>query len=237
MNNKPNIQGSPAAQLRIVRAARTLFQRFGYAKTSMQEIAAASQMSAANLYRYHEGKLAIAAAVVTVEQNAAFETCDQAVKLAGSDMTARLIALFQCNIDLTRRKIQRARLLCELSMITARERPELREELLGEFERRIAAILLQVSQPSAFELAAIKLQSRMILLASAPFVLPWLLASEPFGNPRVMVEPLIRSLLPGLTVSRATTANAIHGSISTAASARKRKTIHARTTRGTARSP
>ena len=66
VNKKQSIQCSDSdpLKLRIITAARSRFKRFGYAKTSMQEIAADCRMSAANLYRYYEGKLAIGSAVV-----------------------------------------------------------------------------------------------------------------------------------------------------------------------------
>jgi AcrR family transcriptional regulator len=57
VNRKRTIQHSPGDQLsgKIVAAARARFQRYGYAKTSMQEIAADCGMSAANLYHYYDG--------------------------------------------------------------------------------------------------------------------------------------------------------------------------------------
>lgn len=47
--------------MRILEAARQRFQRFGYNKTTMAEVAEDCQMSAANLYRYFENKQAIGA--------------------------------------------------------------------------------------------------------------------------------------------------------------------------------
>ena len=43
-----------------------------------------------------------------------------------------------------------------------------------------------------------KVAGRLILTASAPFVLPWMLRTQPFGNPRAQVEPLITCLVAGL---------------------------------------
>ncbi|WP_455221104.1 TetR/AcrR family transcriptional regulator [Kaarinaea lacus] len=45
----------------IIRAAEKRFQQYGYGKTTMAEIASDCAMSAANLYRYFENKLAIGA--------------------------------------------------------------------------------------------------------------------------------------------------------------------------------
>ena len=200
MNNELNIQDSANDDLRhrIVGAARERFQRFGYGKTSMQEIARACGMSAANLYRFYDGKLAIGAAVAAADQSGLLLACDQAVNAAGPDIADRLIALFHATIDGTRRKMKRTPLLFELGLTVVREKQELRRQFLREIESRITRILAAGHDSSAFESAAIKLRSRMFLMACAPFVLPWMMLNEPFGNPRSMVEPLIRSLVAGL---------------------------------------
>lgn len=158
----------------------------------MKEIADDCGMSVANLYRYYDGKLAIGAAVAAVEQAALFADCDQAVAAGPGDATAKLITLFHALIDGTRRQIKSAPLLFELSMTVAREQPEHRQRILQETEVRIAAILGSV--------AAIDTQvaSRLILMASAPFVLPWMLRTLPFGNPWPQVEPLVKCLVSGL---------------------------------------
>ena len=143
MNNKRNIQHSPGDELRsrIVAAARERFRQFGYGKTSMQEIAAAAGMSAANLYRFYDGKLAIGAAVATAEQTVLLAACDRAVATANPELADQLVALFQATIDLTRRNLKRSPLLFELGLIVAREKRELRQQFLNEIEARIVAIL------------------------------------------------------------------------------------------------
>jgi hypothetical protein len=58
-----------------------------------------------------------------------------------------------------------------------------------------------------------KVASRLILMASAPFMLPWMLQTRPFGNPRAQVEPLMQCLVGGLTEANAEVAapSACHG--------------------------
>lgn len=53
--------GAANIRARIQRAAEARFIRYGFAKTTMAEIAADCDMSAANIYRYFESKEAIAA--------------------------------------------------------------------------------------------------------------------------------------------------------------------------------
>ena len=181
----------------IAAVARSHFRRFGYAKTSMQEIAADCRMSVANLYRYYEGKLAIGAAVAAAEQAALFAGCDGAVAAAPGDLTAKLGTLFHALIDGTRRQIESQPLLFELGLTVAREQPEHRQRFLRETEARIAAILTSDGPGGGWAAVNTQAASRLILMASAPFVLPWMLRTQPFGNPRAQVEPLMKCLVAG----------------------------------------
>ena len=95
--------------------------------------------------------------------------------------------------------IQAAPLLFELGMTVAREQPEHRQRILQETEVRIAAILTAAGKNDALATVTAEAASRLILMASAPFVLPWMLRTQPFGNPRAQVEPLMKCLVSGLT--------------------------------------
>jgi len=177
----------------------------------MQEIADDCGMSVANLYRYYAGKLALGAAVAAAEQTALFAACDRAVALERGDLTAKLITLFHALIDGTRRQIKSTPLLFELGMTVAREQPQHRQRILEETEQRIAAILAASSPAAAMTAVDARVASRLILLASAPFVLPWMLRTQPFGNPRAQVEPLMKCLAAGLPQAYSNTpASALH---------------------------
>lgn len=177
----------------------------------MKEIAGDCGMSVANLYRYYEGKLALGAAVAAAEQAALFAACDRAVATVGGDRTAKLIALFEALIDSTRRQIKSTPLLFDLGMAVAREQPEHRQRFLQEAEARIAAILAARGDDEALAAINARVTGRLILMASAPFVLPWMLRTQPFGNPRAQVEPLMQCLVLGLTKANAEAAAASDG--------------------------
>lgn len=183
---------------RIVLAARRRFQRFGYAKTSMQEIAEACRMSAANLYRFYPGKLAIASAVVSADQQALLADCDAAVQAAGPDLAERLVALFAANIEAHRRRIRQSPLLFDLGLKVSREDRGVRGRFLEAIEERIVRILVGERDCAVADFNAAKTQGRLILLACAPFVLPWMMLNEPFGDPSAQVRPLLRTLVAGL---------------------------------------
>jgi len=211
VNSKRTIQHSPGDQLsgKIVAAARARFQRYGYAKTSMQEIATDCGMSAANLYRYYDGKLAIGLTVARAEQAALFAACDRAVAAAGAGGPARLVALFHALIDGSRHQLKSARPLFELSLIVSRARPEYRRQFLQEIETRIVAALGGETRAAAGAAVSLASCSRLILIASAPFVLPWMMQNEPFGDPRPQVGPLIRCLISGMVSEQPLPATAV----------------------------
>jgi AcrR family transcriptional regulator len=198
---KQNLQHSDGSDVgaAIAAVARFHFRRFGYARTSMKEIAEDCHMSVANLYRYHDGKLALGAAVAAVEQAALFAECDRAVALAQGDVTARLVTFFHTLIDGTHRQIKSAPLLFELGMVVAREQPEHRQQILRETETRVAAIL--AAGDGGVVVADPRAAGRLVLVACAPFILPWMLRTQPFGNPLFQVEPLVGCLVAGLTTA------------------------------------
>ena len=205
VNSKRNVQPSQSEDLRarIVAAARARFKRFGYAKTGMLEIARDCGMSAANLYRFYDGKLAIGAAVAAAELTGLFASCDEAIAAAPRDPAQRLIALFYAVIDATRQQLKTAPLLFELRLVVSRERPEVRREFLREIETRIVAVLAASRKPGSGAAEPLAARGRMVLIASAPFVLPWMMQNTPFGDPRPQVAPLVRCLVAGLAAERA----------------------------------
>ena len=185
-------------QAEIVSAARGRFRRFGYAKTSMQEIARDCGMSAANLYRYHDNKQAIAAVVVQADLAHLYEACHQAVREAGPHVVAELTALFEAIIDTTRRQIRQTPLLFELSLAVRREMPALRQQVLEEVRRMITGIVQAAQKRGELRAGDVAGDADLILLAGAPFVQPWLLRNQPFGDPRNKVAPLVTCLVAGL---------------------------------------
>jgi AcrR family transcriptional regulator len=182
----------------IVSAARSRFRHFGYAKTSMQEIADDCGMSAANIYRYYENKQAIAAVVVEADLDRLYDACREAVAAAGTPVAAQLTALFEAIIDTTRRQIKQTPLLFELSMAVTREMPALRLQVLGEVRKMLTAIVEAAQGRGEVRGGDPARDAELIMLAGAPFIMPWLLRNQPFGDPRNKVAPLMTCLVAGL---------------------------------------
>lgn len=164
----------------------------------MHDIATACRMSAANLYRFYPGKLAIASAVVRSEQRQLLEVCDAAVAAAGRGVTDRLVALLLAVIDGHRRQLRQSELLFDLDLKVSREDPAMRRQFLDEIEARVLRILVGAADCDPARFNRLKDEAQLILVGSAPFVLPWMMSREPFGDPRPRVAPLVAALVGGL---------------------------------------
>lgn len=118
----PHVGGEPATRGRIRAAARLLFERKGYTKTSVGEIAEACAMSPANLYRHYRNKQAIGQAVIhdfVAEQAAEVQA---ALDAPAATAEARLRATLTAQIFFTVRHLREAPRLVELAdMIFASE--------------------------------------------------------------------------------------------------------------------
>ena len=69
MMEKESVRGQ------IVEAAKKRFSHFGYAKTTMAEVATDCSMSPGNLYRFFPGKLDIAEAIATEDYESISNIC------------------------------------------------------------------------------------------------------------------------------------------------------------------
>ena len=94
-------------------------------------------------------------------------------------------------------------------MTVAREQPEHRQRILCRKPKPALPRSSRARGDAALAAIDPKAASRLILMASAPFVLPWMLRTQPFGNPRSQVEPLIKCLVTGLAEASATGAAAV----------------------------
>lgn len=182
-------------QTQIISAARKRFQQFGYTKTSMQEIAGDCGMSAANLYRYYEGKLDIGAAVLARELDQVHAACDEALAQAGPALAEKLTAFFHAIIDTTRRQKRQSPLLSDLFVTVVRVQPRVRVEFAATLKRKIAALLDAAQKVGAVRAAPPEEQADLVLVACLAFVLPRLIIVEPLGDPRPHVGAVIEGIL------------------------------------------
>src|ERR1700677_674457 len=79
-----------SVRAQIVDAAKKRFSHFGYAKTTMAEIATDCGMSPGNLYRFFPGKLDIAEAIATEDYSKHLEHLRKLAVMVGRNARERL---------------------------------------------------------------------------------------------------------------------------------------------------
>jgi AcrR family transcriptional regulator len=131
-----------ATRDKIVDAAHKRFSHFGYAKTTMAEIATDCAMSPGNLYRFFPGKLDIAEAIATGDYE---EHLRQLRKLAitpNRNARERLRDLLFAELRRTYHKLEKDPRVLEMARTISQERPEFANWMLAN-ERKILVELIE----------------------------------------------------------------------------------------------
>lgn len=132
-----SVEPADAIRAAIIDAAAARFTEYGYTKTTLNEIATEAGMSAANLYRFFENKLDIAASVarrLLAQREAALQAAVAGEPSAVAQLQAYILSALRFNRDLQDGAPHLARMLEKL----LEERKELavlhrkaRQELLA----------------------------------------------------------------------------------------------------------
>jgi len=135
-----------AVRAAIVDAAEKRFAEFGYTKTTLNEIATQAGMSAANLYRFYENKLDIAAAVVRRMLQLREEALRGALTGQNQDLESQLqayvLTALRFDRDLDAEQPQLARMLEKIQEerkeLATQHRKARQEMLVGLLQAAIA---------------------------------------------------------------------------------------------------
>jgi AcrR family transcriptional regulator len=136
---------------KILKAASERIRHFGYAKTTMAEIAADLRMSAGNLYRFFASKLDIAEALARERREVEFKL--YAAIVQRSDLSARekLKTVLIDDAERIRATSTEQPRIVEISDIIARERPGFWSDSLAEERIYLREILNQGIANGEFE--------------------------------------------------------------------------------------
>ncbi len=164
---------APATQddvkARILIAAQARFERYGFNKTTMAEIAGDCNMSAANLYRYFNSKGAIAASGAARW----FGDAERLIAAAGRSDDAsprdRLLAVVHTKLRLVADVVARHPHLDELVGHMCAERPDLIADHLRAVQSVIADVLRDGVGAGLFDVPDIDATAATILVATQVF--------------------------------------------------------------------
>lgn len=129
----------------IVEAAKKRFSHFGYAKTTMAEVATDCGMSPGNLYRFFPGKLDIAEAIATEDYTKHLVQLRKLSVTPGKDARERLHDLLFEELRRTYHKLEKDPRAVEMARTISQERPTFANWML-ENERKILVELLDEAE-------------------------------------------------------------------------------------------
>lgn len=183
---------------RIVEAAKKRFSHFGYAKTTMAEVATDCAMSPGNLYRFFPGKLDIAEAIATEDYSNHLERLRKLAVMPDKDARQRLHDLLFEELRRTYSKLEKDPRAYEMARVIAQERPHFANWML-ENERKILVELLDEAERRGEFVARDKqFTAEMIQSATMKFRYPQLWSKLSLPKLERELEGVLELLLNGL---------------------------------------
>ena len=182
----------------ILEAAKKRFSHFGYAKTTMAEVAADCAMSPGNLYRFFPGKLDIAEAIATEDYKAHVANLRKLAVAPGKDARERLRDFLFTELRRTYHKLEKDPRAFEMARVIASKRPSYANWML-ETEREILVELLNEAERRGEFCAADKIfTAEMVQSATMKFRYPQLWSKLTLPKLERELEGVLQLLLNGL---------------------------------------
>ncbi len=183
----------------IIEAAKKRFSHFGYAKTTMAEVATDCCMSPGNLYRFFPGKLDIAEAIATDDY---LKHHDQLRKLAtapNKDARQRLHDLLFEELRLTYNKLEKDPRAFEMATVIAHERPSYANWLLANERKILVELLDEAEKRGEFAAGDKELTAEMIQSATMKFRYPQLWSKLTLPKLERELEGVLKLIIDGLS--------------------------------------
>jgi AcrR family transcriptional regulator len=168
MNEKDSIREQ------IVEAAKKRFSHFGYAKTTMAEVATDCSMSPGNLYRFFPGKLDIAEAIATEDYSKHLEIMRKIAIAPGRNARERLHDLLFEELRRTYHKLEKDPRAYEMARVISQERPQFANWMLENERKILVALLDEAERRSEFFTDNKEFTAEMIQSATMKFRYPQL---------------------------------------------------------------
>jgi AcrR family transcriptional regulator len=182
----------------IVDAAKKRFSHFGYAKTTMAEVASDCAMSPGNLYRFFPGKLDIAEAIATEDYSRHLEHLRKLAIQPGKNARERLHDLLFEELRRTYHKLERDPRAVEMARVISQERPSFANWML-ENERKILIELLdEAERRGEFATADKQFTAEMVQSATMKFRYPQLWSKLTLPKLERELEGVMNLLIDGL---------------------------------------
>jgi AcrR family transcriptional regulator len=197
----------------IVDAAKKRFSHFGYAKTTMAEVAGDCAMSPGNLYRFFPGKLDIAEAIATEDYSKHLDHLRKLAVAPGKSARTRLHDLLFEELRRTYHKLEKDPRAFEMARVISSERPTFARWML-ENERKILIDLLEEAERRGeFSIAEKEFTAEMVQSATMKFRYPQLWSKLTLPKLERELEGVINLLIDGLCPHIAPARSAQHEAV------------------------
>ncbi len=188
----------PDTRQNILDAAVKRILHYGYAKTTMSEIACDCSMSAGNIYRFFASKLDIAEAMARQFNEEQFQQLARIARGSGRAST-RLRKLYAHTLAMTYEMLDEDAKILEVAEVIARERPEYANEKLAQVRVYIVQILNDGVAAGEFApIADPDFTAEMIQSAMMKFVYPQLFSMLTLEKLERELDGVMGLLLAGL---------------------------------------
>ena len=185
----------------IVEAAKKRFSHFGFAKTTMAEVATDCSMSPGNLYRFFPGKLDIAEYIATQDFENHLGHLALLAEAPGKTARERLHDLLFEELRRTYHKLESDPRAYEIALIISRERPEFANWMLANERKIIVKVLESGLKQGEFQSCGcpIETTAEMIQAAVMKFRYPQLWSKLTLPKLEQELEGVMQLIVDGLS--------------------------------------
>ncbi|HEY1612224.1 MAG TPA: TetR/AcrR family transcriptional regulator [Rhizomicrobium sp.] len=182
----------------IVEAAKKRFSHFGYAKTTMAEVAADCSMSPGNLYRFFPGKLDIAECIATEDYAKHLEALRKIAVAPERSAQERLHDFLFEELRRTYLKLEKDPRAYEMATVIAHERPQYANWMLANERKILVELLDEAERRGEFLCEDKEITSEMIQAATMKFRYPQLWSKLTLPKLERELEGVLKLLVSGL---------------------------------------
>ena len=197
-----------SVRCQIVEAAKKRFSHFGYAKTTMAEVAGDCSMSPGNLYRFFPGKLDIAECIATEDYEKHLESLRKLALATGRSARERLRDLLFEELRRTYLKLEKDPRAYEMATVIAHERPQYANWMLANERRIFIELFDDAERKGEFTISDKETTAEMIQSATMKFRYPQLWSKLNLPRLERELDGVLKLLIDGLCGIKAETSRA-----------------------------
>jgi AcrR family transcriptional regulator len=186
----------------IVEAAKKRFSHFGYAKTTMAEVASDCSMSPGNLYRFFPGKLDIAESIATEDYERHLDHLRKIALAPEKTARERLHELLFEELRRTYHKLEKDPRAFEMATVIAHERPQFANWMLANERRILVELLDDAERRGEFAAEDKEMTAEMIQSATMKFRYPQLWSKLTLPKLERELEGVLKLITEGLCSQR-----------------------------------